>query len=114
MFFTAEQIAKSIARLEPVHPFYAITFLVFKKADLAVGSSAEFQIDAENKKFLDRYYKPDTSTDWYFRPTRPSDKNHHWNRPDYAPKDLQSVNTRTFGPAFIHPKNTNIWGWQEN
>jgi predicted ATPase len=114
MFFTAEQIAKSIARLEPVHPFYAITFLVFKKANLPVGTSEEFQIDAENKKFLDQYYKPDTSTDWYYRPTRPSDKNHHWNRPDYAPKGLQSVNTRTFGPAFLHTKKTNIWGWQEN
>lgn len=114
MFVTADQIAKSIGRLEPVHPFYAITLLVFKKGNLRVGSTDEFQIDAENKKFLDRYYKPDASTDWYFRPTRPSDKNHHWNRPDYAAKGLQSVNTRTFGPAFIHPKNTNIWGWQDD
>jgi len=114
MFFTAEQIAKSIERLEPVHPFFAVTFLVFKRAELSVGTTEEFSIDAENKAFLDQYYKPDTSTDWYYRPTRPSDKSHHWNRPDYAPKGLQSVNTRTFGPAFIHPKNTTTWGWQEN
>ena len=114
MFFTAEQIAKSIARLEPVHPFFAITFLVFKRDELPVGREGEFPIDSETKRFLDTYYRPDKNTSWYFRPTRPSDKNHHWNRPDYAAKGLQSVNTRTFHSAFIHPRNTNIWGWQDN
>src|SRR5437868_11946915 len=114
MYVTADQIAKSVERLEPVHPFYAITFLVFKKGKLPVGTPDKFQIDEENKKFLDHYYKPDSSTEWYFRPTRPSDRNKHWNKPDYAAKGLQSGNTRTFGAAFDHPRNTNIWGWKEN
>ncbi|MGH9767755.1 MAG: AAA family ATPase [Blastocatellia bacterium] len=72
----------------------------------------EFPIDAANKEFLERYYRPDNRSNYFYRVFRPSDKNKHWNRPDYAAKGLQSINTRTFGDAFIHEKNTNFWGWK--
>ncbi len=114
MFFSATQIAKSVNRLEPINPFFGTTFLVFKKGNLPVGNRTSFQIDAENKKFLEKYYRPDGRSNWFYRVFRPSDKNKHWNKPDYAAKGLQSVNTRTFGDAFLHEKDSNIWGWKPN
>ncbi len=111
MFFSATQIAESVKRLEPINPFFGITYLVFKKGNLPVGTRTPFQIDAENRKFLEKYYRPDGRSNWFYRVFRPSDKNKHWNKPDYAAKGLQSVNTRTFGDAFLHERDSNIWGW---
>ncbi len=112
MFLTLAQIEKSLRRLEVVHPFFGITFLVVKKAALRIGSTIDFQIDAANKEFLDSYYKPATDSDWYYRVYRISDKNKSWVASDYASSGLQSVNTRTFGDSFLHEKNTDIWGWK--
>ncbi|MGH9853250.1 MAG: AAA family ATPase, partial [Blastocatellia bacterium] len=114
MFFSATQIAESVKRLEPINPFFGTTFLVFKRGNLPVGATTSFQIDAENKKFLEKYYRPDSRSNWFYRVFRPSDKSKYWNRPDYAAKGLQSINTRTFGDAFIHDKDSNVWGWKTN
>lgn len=112
MFLTLAQIEKSLRSLEAVHPFFGITFLVVKKARLPIGETIDFQLDASNKDFLDRYYKPDQDSDWYYRVFRISDKNKSWVASDYASSGLQSVNTRTFGDAFLHEKNSDIWGWK--
>ena len=114
MFFSASQIAESVKRLESINPFFGTTFLVFKKGGLLIGEVKQFNIDAENKEFLNKYYRPELRSEWFFRVFRPSDKNKHWNRPDYAAKGLQSVNTRTFGDAFEHRRDSNIWGWKLN
>ena len=114
MFFSAIQIVESAKRLENINPFFGTTFLVFKKGQLPVGETKPFHIDADNKDFLNQYYRPSDRSEWFYRLFRPSDKNKHWNRPDYAAKGLQSVNTRTFGNAFEHPKDSNIWGWKPN
>lgn len=113
MFLSKSQIEKSLKRLESVHPFYGITFLVFKAAKLPVGKAIEFPINQEEEKFLERYYKPEEHSAWYYRVFRVSDKSQLWLRPDYAWKGSQSVRTRTFGDAFIHEKNTDLWGWQK-
>lgn len=114
MFLTLAQIEKSLRSLETVHPFFGITFLVVKKARLPIGEPIDFQLDAANKEFLDRYFKPDKDSDWYYRVFRISDKNKSWVASDYASSGLQSVNTRTFGDAFLHEKNTDIWGWKSD
>lgn len=113
-YLSLQQIQKSLKTLESVHPFFGITFLVCKHARLPVGRAIEFQLDAANKEFLDRCYKPDRDSEWYFRVFRTSDKSKAWVASDYASSGLQSVNTRTFGDAFIHPKNSDSWGWQSN
>lgn len=86
--------------------------MVCKQEDLPVGQAVEFQLDAANKDFLDKFYKPDKDSDWYFRVFRTSDKRKSWVASDYASSGLQSVNTRTFGDAFIHPRNSDTWGWK--
>lgn len=111
MFLSIDQIKSSLANLEKVHPFYGITFLVLKKLELPIGSTIEFSLDAENKKFLDRYYKPDVNSAWYYRVFRISDKSKRWLKPDYASSGLQSINTREFRDALDHPKDS--WGWKQ-
>jgi energy-coupling factor transporter ATP-binding protein EcfA2 len=114
VFFSLEQIKKSLTKLQPVHPFFGITYLVFKKGNLPVGATTEFPIDARNKEFLDQHYKPDKNSEWYYRVFRISDKDKLWVASDYPSSGLQSVNTRTFKDAFIHERNTEIWGWKPN
>jgi hypothetical protein len=114
MFISVEQIRESLKYLEQVHPFYGITFLVCKKADLPVESTIELSLDFENKQFLEKYYKPDKNSEWYYRVFRLSDKNQRWLKHDYASSGLQAINTQTFGNAFIHPKKTKLWGWKSN
>lgn len=111
MFFTCEQIAKSIAALADVHPFHGITFLVCKKAELPVGQKIVFPLDSETGAFLRNYHRIDPGSDWFFQPFK---SNKDWVKPDYASSGLQAINTQTFGNAFIHEPNTRIWGWSPN
>ncbi len=99
-------------RLEAVHPFYGISFLVFKQGNLPVGRKVEFSINQEDDKFLKKYYHPDKRSNWFFRSFRISDKEKYWLRPDYASSGLQAVRTQTFGQAFIHESGTSQWGWK--
>jgi len=115
MFLSLEQIGRSLEKLESIHPFYGITFLVCKARNLRVGSAIKFAINAEEKKFLDQYYKPDPSSEYYYRVFRLSDKNKRWLSPKHASSGSQSTRTkRGFAEAFIHDKDTNIWGWQRD
>jgi hypothetical protein len=91
-----------------------MTFLVFKKEGLPVGDVAEIPVDSRNKDFLDTYYKPAKNSEFYYRVFRPSDKRKSWVASDYASSGLQSINTRTFGNAFIHERDTEVWGWKPN
>ncbi|NVO00156.1 MAG: AAA family ATPase [Geobacteraceae bacterium] len=109
MFFRPDLIAISITELKNVHPFFGITFLTCKKeGDLPVGNQKVFQMDWETDKFLRQYHQIDPGSDWFFQPFKSIKE---WVRPDYAPKGLQSINTQSFGKAFLHETNTRIWGW---
>ena len=114
MFFTPAQIVKSIRKLSVVHPFHGITFLVCKKANLPVGESRVFPLDAETDQFLRKHHRLDPGSDWFFQPFKSSDASKKWVRPDYSAKGLQAVNTQTFGPAFLHEHNSRVWGWATN
>lgn len=108
MFFTAKQIANSITALADVHPFHGITFLVCKKEKLPVGETIEFALDAKTASFLRQYHRINPMSKWFFQPFRSVKK---WVRPDYSAKGLQAINTQTFGTAFLHERNTRVWGW---
>jgi hypothetical protein len=114
MFFSKAQIIRSLKELENVHPFYGVTFLTCKKNNLPVGDSVHFSINHLEEEFLNIYYKPDQSTTWFYRPFRVSDKTQHWWRYDYPSSGSQSTRTRKFSGAFIHEKNTDVWGWQKD
>jgi hypothetical protein len=114
MFFSKAQIIRSLKKLEDVHPFYGVTFLTCKKNNLPVGDSIHFPINHLEEELLNNFYKPDQGTTWFYRPFRVSDKTQHWWRYDYPSSGSQSTRTRKFSTAFIHEKNTDVWGWQKN
>src|SRR5437016_1382850 len=109
MYFQATQIAKSIQALADVHSFHGITFLACKEARLPVGRSVEFAMDGSTDAFLKKHHRIDPGSPWFFQPFKSSDTAKKWVRPDYSAKGLQSVNTRTFPSAFIHPRGSRIW-----
>ena len=114
MFFSAEQIYKSIEGLSKVHPFMGITFLACKKSELPVGYAINFALDTITDNFLKSYHRISPQSNWFFQPFKSSDRKKKWVRPDYAAKGLQSINTQTYKDVFLHERNTSIWGWREN
>ncbi len=113
MFISMDHVRQALEELSAYHPFFGITFLVCKKNDLPIGTTKEVSLDAQEKLFLDTFYKPDRSSQYYFRVFRPSDKNKGWLASKYAGSGSQSTRTRgDFAIAFIHEKETNLWGWQ--
>ncbi|MGO9116488.1 MAG: hypothetical protein ACLQPD_02640 [Desulfomonilaceae bacterium] len=115
MFISFQQIRTSLKRLEPVHPFFMITFLVCKKDKLPVGQKAKFGINKAEKDFLDAYYKPCSESSWYYRVSRVGRKKQYWVDAKYASSTLQSMRTREdLREAFLHEKNTNLWGWSKD
>ncbi len=112
MFLSQFQIEESLKAIELVHPFFGISFLVFKQADLPVGKTLSFSINCEEEKFLQQYFRPEPASKFFYRPFRVSDKEKYWLRPEYPWKGSQKSRTSTFGEAFIHDKGTDKWGWQ--
>jgi len=113
MYISLDQVKQSLEVLESFHPFFGITFLVCKLKNLPVGSTVEFPADAEEREFMEKYYKPDKSSTFYYRVFRPSDKAKQWLAEDYPSSGSQSVRTRGgFSEAFIHERDSIVWGWQ--
>ena len=113
MFLSIYQIEESLEHLKPIHPFYMITFLVCKRDELPVGRATEYGINRAEKEFLDQYYKPVKDSAWYYRVSRVGRKRQRWVDSKYASSASQSTRTRgDLSRAFIHQKNTNLWGWQ--
>ena len=115
MFLKIEQIRESLEPLKFLHPFYGITFLVCKKAPLPVGGTIQFPINARETEFLNEYFKPEQSSKYYYQVFKTSNPSKRWLSPKYASSGSQSTRTRgDLANAFIHPKNTDVWGWRSN
>lgn len=112
MFFTCAQIIDSLSALADVHPFHGITFLACKKAGLPVGHNVDFPMDAKTAEFMRRYHKIDPNSEYFLQPYH--QKKLRWVKPDYPSSGLQAINTQTFAKAFLHTRNTRIWGWVAN
>jgi hypothetical protein len=113
MFLDFEIVRRSLDELSSFHPFFGITFLVCKLDDLPVGTSRPFEINAEEKRFLESFYKPDPHSEFFFQPFRTSSREGRWLSPKYPFSGSQSTRTRgDFAAAFFHDKGTKIWGWQ--
>ena len=86
-----------------------------KKKGLLVGQAASFPISVVETQFLDEYYRPDSTSEYFYRIFRVSAKAKRWvHCKKYASSTLQSIRTQTvFRNAFIHDINSDQWGWQK-
>jgi hypothetical protein len=115
MFLKIEQVRESLEPLKSLHPFYGITFLVCKKAPLPIGNTIQYPINAKETEFLETYFKPEQDSQYFYQVFKTSNPSKRWLSPKYASSGSQSTRTRgDLARVFIHPKNTDIWGWERN
>lgn len=114
MYLSEDLIIGAIRNLESLHPFFGVTFLACKQNRLPVEESVEFPINSFETLLLERYYKPIKETEKFFRIFRSSDKAKYWLNSDYASSGSQATRTQHFSDVFIHPKNSNMWGWRSD
>lgn len=113
MYFRQELILESLTRLDQVHPFFGIGFLVCKQHRLPVGRMVSFGFGHEEEKFLQEYYRPNLKSKYFFQPFRTSNSAARWLQPKYPHAGSQSTRTRgDIAGAFLHEKQTDKWGWQ--
>jgi hypothetical protein len=113
-YFSVAQIQQSIRHLRPFNAILGTTFFVMKKEKIPIGRKVRFGLDAANRDFLEKHYRIHPKSAYFFRVLRQGNPKKDWNKPDYAGKGLQSVNTRGFPDAFLHDRNDNTWGWSRD
>jgi hypothetical protein len=114
MFVSIEQIEQSLGRLEQVHPFFGMSFLVFKRQEIPIGTTEEFVFARAAADLLETYYKASETYEGYYNPFQPSSVKSRWVARGYNHQSLQRITTDTFGDVTIHPKNTSQWGWRDD
>jgi hypothetical protein len=116
MFLTLEHITQALENLKSVHPFYGMTFLACKREALPIGRAIPFPIANHETALLDKYYRPEETSEFYYQLFWTSDKKDRWKpRSDYAASTLQSTRTQSaFKDAFIHDMGSDLWGWKSN
>lgn len=115
MYLSQELIEKAVDAIAFMHPFFGVTYFVFTKEALPIGETVSIRINFLEREFLDRHCRPDISSGFYFQPFRSRNKSITWvAAKKYASSTIQTFRTQTFSDAFIHPKDTDEWGWKEN
>ncbi len=116
MYLSIEQVIEALKHLETMHTFFGTTFLVLKAHNLPIGRTIDFPLIQKDKEFLTQYYKPYTQSQWYYRVSRTSaGGSQHWLSPKFPGGGLQKVRSQDpLKRAFLHPKDSSMWGWQTN
>lgn len=113
MYLTSEAVVAAISELRAsVHPFLGITFVACKAKGLSIGSTDNVSLDGITRDHMDRHHRIDRRSARYFQPFKGSAA--WWVVEKYPSSGLQTVNTQTFGSAFIHPRGTREWGFADN
>jgi hypothetical protein len=100
--------------MQHIHPFFGITFLACKRAELEVGALEKFAFAREEEKLLLECYHPNQQSKFYFQPFHTSDSGDRWLSPKYPSAGSQSTRTRgLLASAFLHIRGTDQWGWDE-
>ena len=60
-YISKEQLARSLASISDVHPFFGISFLAFKKAQVPVGTTMSLNFSAVADDILESHYRPVSS-----------------------------------------------------
>ncbi|WP_439612067.1 AAA family ATPase [Reyranella sp.] len=109
MYLSADAVIEAISILRSqVHPFVGITFIACKHYGLSVGSEDDVSIDGLTRDHMDSHHRIDRRSAHYFQPFKGI---RSWVASKYPSTGLQTVNTQTFGPVFLHRRNEQKWGF---
>lgn len=112
MFITVEQISVSLPFLAELNPFFGMSFLAFKKAEIPVGKARGLVFSQIAQQILERHYKPASNYSGFYNPFVTSDQSKRWTAERYGSTSLQRITTDTFGDTFVHKKKESSWGWR--
>lgn len=111
MYISSEQLENSLIKLDPVHPFFGVSFLAFKQLDLSVDTPRHVNIADQETSLLETYYNPLPKSAYYYIPLRSIGPKRRWvSKRKYPDSGLQKTRTTTFKDAFLHPSK-NEWAW---
>ncbi|MEX2317829.1 MAG: AAA family ATPase [Pirellulales bacterium] len=113
MYISLAQIKRSLPELQDVHPFFGISFLAFKQADIPIGQTASLNFSAASDDILRRHYHPTNQFDGFYQPLLTGNKLGRWVSPRYGSTSLQRITKDTFGGALLHPTQSE-WGWRND
>lgn len=113
VFFSKEQIERSIKKLNKLHPFFGTVFLAFKEVDLPIGETKQIRFSSTLEAFLQKYYRPASQYNEFFIPFMLPEKEKRWKSRSYINILLTNTNN-IFSTIFIHPEGSDDWGWQPN
>ena len=114
MFLSIEQIDLSLPRLARLNPFFGMSFLAFKEAEIPLGRARTLVFSKAVQRILERHYKPTAAYSGFYNPFRTSNQKNRWTAPRYGSTSLQRITTDTFGDALIHTKPEPSWGWKQD
>src|SRR6476469_5999567 len=95
-FLSSDQVKRSLPLLADLNPFFGMSFLAFKEAQLPVGKVQPLVFSRIAQLILDKHYKPALSYPGFYNPFKTSDQNNRWLAARYASTSLQRVTTDTF------------------
>ncbi len=111
MYISLEQLRTSLRKLDPVHPFFGISFLAFKQLDLPIGIPRRVDIADQEALILESHYNPLPDSNYFYIPPRSIGPKVRWlSKKKYPDSGLQKTRTTTFSSAFLHPSK-NEWAW---
>jgi hypothetical protein len=118
LYFCEDIIKNSLEYLRDIHPFFLITYLSYKEANLPIIDPSEIKLkDTRNleRQFLEKYFRPTKKYDGFFRPSRVSDRSKMWVPKKYPDAGLQSIRTRNtiITRALIHDHRGG-YGWDKD
>ena len=113
MYLSPSVIKLSLDHIQSVHPFFGMSFLAFKKADIPVGRTLEVTFTTIATDILERHFRACSTYDGYYNPLYTSDKSKRWVALRYPSTSLQRITTDTFSDALLHTKGSSDWGWKQ-
>ena len=109
MYLTTDAVISAIQILTTrVHPFLGITFLACKANELPVGRETTISVDGLTNDHLSIFHRVDRTTEHFFQPFKSV---RFWVSARYASTGLQTANTQTFIPVFLHKRRSKTWGF---
>ena len=112
MFLSINQVRRSLPFLSDLNPFFGMSFLAFKEAEIPIGVTRPVIFSQIAQRIMERHYKPTPNYAGFYTPFKTSDQSKRWKAARYASTSLQRITTDTFGDTLIHRKTESSWGWK--